>query len=282
VIVAGGNEAHKIIDRLRADGVPVIATLNFPRRSERQSEDADPDPVRVLRERADAPKNAGRLAQAGIRFALTDGGMSNLGTDFLGNLRTAVENGLAQDQAVRALTIDAARILGVEDRIGSIEAGKIANLTIVRGPNLFDRSARVTQLFIDGRPIDVRAPTPRREGGSGGVASGTWTITATTDQGEKTLTLNLQQEGERLRGGIQGDLGSSQISSGSIGEGGEFRFTVSVTIAGETNEATFGGTVTGNTMRGTVAIVGRPTGTFEGRKPGSGQRAAGGERPPGE
>jgi imidazolonepropionase-like amidohydrolase len=278
-IVAGGNEADKVVDRLRADGVPVIATLNFPRRSERQSEDADPDPVRVLRERADAPKNPGQLARAGIRFAFTDGGMSNLGMDFLANLRTAVESGLTQDQAVRALTIDAARILGADDRIGSIEAGKIANLTLVRGPSLFDRNARVTQLFIDGRPVEVRAPAAR-ESGSSGVASGTWTVTATTDQGEKTLTLDLQQEGERLRGGIQGDLGSGQISNGSIGVGGEFRFTVSVTIAGETNEATFGGTVAGNTMRGTVAIVGRPTGTFEGSRSGGGRRAAGGERPP--
>jgi hypothetical protein len=69
-IIAGGNEAYKVVDRLRADGVPVIATLNFPRRPERTSEDADPEPLRVLRERADAPKNAGRLAQAGIRFEI--------------------------------------------------------------------------------------------------------------------------------------------------------------------------------------------------------------------
>jgi imidazolonepropionase-like amidohydrolase len=277
-IIAGGNEAYKVADRLRADGVPVIATLNFPRRTERQPEEADPDPIRVLRERAEAPKNAGRLAQAGIRFAFTDGGMSNVGSDFLGNLRTAVDNGLTQDQAVRALTIDAARILGAEDRIGSIEAGKIANLTLVRGASVFDRNARVIQVFIDGRPIEVRAPAARGEGT--GIASGTWTVTATTDQGEKTVTLNLQQEGERLRGGIQGDLGSGQISSGSIGAGGEFRFTASVTIAGETNEATFGGTISGNSMRGTVAIVGRPTGTFEGARAGGARPAAAGERPP--
>jgi imidazolonepropionase-like amidohydrolase len=277
-IIAGGNEAYKVVDRLRADGVPVIATLNFPRRPERQSADADPDPLRVLRERVEAPKNAGRLAQAGIRVAFTDGGMSNIGTDFLGNVRTAVENGLTQDQAVRALTIDAARMLGADDRIGSIEVGKIANLTLVRGPSVFDRNARVAQVFIDGRPIEVRPPAAAGEGTSAGVATGTWTVTATTDQGEKTLTLQLQQEGERLRGGIQGDLGSGQISSGSIGSAGDFRFTATVTIAGETNEATFGGSITGNTMRGTLAIVGRPTGTFEGSRGGG--RRAGGERPP--
>jgi imidazolonepropionase-like amidohydrolase len=271
-IIAGGNEAYRVADRLKADGVPVIATLNFPRRTERPSEDADPEPLRVLRERAEAPKNAGRLAHAGIRFAFTDGGMSNLDSDFLGNLRTATENGLAQDQALRALTIDAARILGADDRTGSIEVGKIANLALVRGPSVFDRNARVAQVFVDGRPIEVRAPAARGEGDRGSNASGTWTITATTDQGEKTITLNLQQEGERLRGGIQGDLGSGQIGNGSIGENGEFRFTVNVTIANETTEATFGGTISGSTIRGTVAMVGRPTGTFEGTR-GGGRRA---------
>jgi len=276
-IIAGGNEAYKVVDRLRADGVPVIATLNFPRRPDRQPEDADPDPVRVLRERAEAPKNAARLAQAGIRFAFTDGGMSNIGTEFLTSLRAAVDNGLTQDQAVRALTIDAARIVGADDRIGSIEVGKIANLTLVRGPSVFDRNARVTQVFIDGRPIEVRPP--RSEGGGAGIASGTWTITATTDQGEKTLTLTLQQEGERLRGSIQGDLGTGQIANGSVGASGDFRFTASVNIGGETTEATFGGTITGTTMRGTVALVGRPTGTFEGTRAGGG-RCGGGERPP--
>jgi hypothetical protein len=203
--------------------------------------------------------------------------MSNLGTDFLGNVRTAVENGLTQDQAVRALTIDAARILGADDRIGSIETGKIANLTLVRGPSLFDRNTRVTQVFIDGRPIEVRPP--RSDDGSTGAASGTWTMTATTDQGEKTLTLNLQQEGERLRGSIQGDLGAGQISNGSIGAAGDFRFTVSVTIAGEANEATFTGTITGTSMRGTVAMVGRPVGTFEGTRSTTPRTGGRSERP---
>ena len=275
-IIAGGLEASKLVDRLRADGVPVIATLNFPRRAERQSEEAEPEPLRVLRERAEAPRNPAQLAQAGIRFAFTDGGMSNLGTDFLGNLRAAVESGLTPDQAVRALTIDAARILGAEDRLGSIEVGKIANLTLVRGPSAFDRAARVTQIFVDGRPLEVRAP--RAESGASGGVSGTWTVTATTDQGDKTLTLTLQQEGERLRGSMQGDLGSGPIANASIGASGDFRFTAGVNIGGETTEATFGGTISGSTMRGTVAIVGRPTGTFEGtRAAGRGGR---GDRPP--
>ena len=69
-----------------------------------------------------------------------------------------MENGLTADQALRAMTVQPAEILGVADRLGTIETGKIANLTISRG-DLFDRSGHVTQLFIDGKPIAVRAAT---------------------------------------------------------------------------------------------------------------------------
>ena len=57
------------------------------------------------------------------------------------------------------------------------------------------------------------------------MASGTWTITVTTDEGEKPVTLALQQVGDQLRGTIQGALGSSQISNGSIGADGDVQFT---------------------------------------------------------
>jgi hypothetical protein len=79
----------------------------------------------------------------------------------------------------------------------------------------------------------------------------------------------LQQEGENLRGSIQGALGSAQIANASISPNGELRFTAPVTIGGESAEATFTGTITGNQMRGTVQAVGRSPGTFTGTRPGS-------------
>ena len=266
LIIAGGNEAWMVADRLKAANVPVIATLNFPQRSGPASPDADPEPLRLLRERVDAPKNAARLATAGVRFSFTSGGMSNL-AELLPNLARAVEGGLSADQAVRALTLQAAEMLGVADRLGSIEVGKIANLTMVRG-ELGDRSARVAQLFIDGRPVEVRVPASAA-GSSVMAATGTWTLNVTTDAGEKSVTLSLQQEGDRLRGQIQGALGTRDIGGGSIGANGDIRFTVPLTFAEETNEATFTGTVAGNAMRGTVTIVGHAAGTFIGTRPGA-------------
>jgi imidazolonepropionase-like amidohydrolase len=276
--IAGGEEAWMLTDRLRRESVPVIATLNFPRPPATVSADADPEPIRVLQSRVDVPRNPGKLAAAGVRVAFTSAGVG-MG-DFLNNVRKAAEVGMTRDQVLRALTLTPAELFGVADRVGSLEPGKIANLTVVRG-DLFDRGSRVTQVFIDGRLIPVRAPTSESTVASG--ASGQWTITATFPEGDRTITLNLRQEGENLRGSIQGALGAAEISSGSL-TADSLRFTVPVTLQETSEEANFTGTLSGNVMRGSIQIIGHPSGTFIGTRPeGANRGGAGrpaGQRPP--
>ena len=288
-IIAGGSEAHLIAARLKAENVPVLLSMNFPRRTSAPSPDADPDPIRVLRERAEAPKGPGRLAAAGVRFALQSGGTSTR-TDVTANLRRAVDNGLTADQAIRALTTQPAEILGLGDRLGTIETGMIANRTISRG-DLFDRNGHITQLFIDGKPVAVRPPVAAGAGGFGGgrggaggspgggeagcapaademlTATGTWTLSVNIDATDRTVTLSLRQEGTRLTGSIQGMMGSSEIQNGSIGSDGAFRFNASVTLKEGTEEGMFSGTLEGNALRGRLTIVGHAPGIFSGTRP---------------
>jgi imidazolonepropionase-like amidohydrolase len=269
-IIAGGEEADLVAARLKAENVPVLISLNFPRRPQ-ASPDADPEPLRVLRARVDAPKLAAKLQAAGVKFAFEDGRLTNW-SDFLANAGRSVDAGLTADQAVHALTVAPAEIFGVSDRLGTIEAGKVANLTVALG-DLF--GGRVTQIFVDGTPVEAQAP---QGSAAASLASGTWTVTVTLDEGEKPVTLALQQIGDQLRGNIQGALGSSQISNGSVDVSGGLQFTASVTMVAGTEEAKFSGTVAGNTIRGTVAIVGHPQGTFAGSRPSRSGRGA----PPGD
>jgi hypothetical protein len=226
--------------------------------------EADPEPLRVLRDRVEAPRTAGKLANAKVRFAFQSGGISPI-SDFVVNAAKTTENGLSKDDALRAFTIGSAEIFGVADRLGSIETGKIANLTVMRG-DLFDRNSRVTHVFIDGRPVDLR-PVTAGAGQAGNIATGAWALAVDLGQGELAVTLTLQQEGERLRGSMQGALGSVDIANASVGPAGEIRFTMPVTLEGQTTEATFTGTITGNEMRGAVNITGRTPGSFTGRRP---------------
>jgi imidazolonepropionase-like amidohydrolase len=264
VIIAGGAESWKVAERLRQQNVPVLLSLNFPRRMTAQAPEADPDPLRVLRERVDAPKTAGRLAAARVNFAFQSGAMASM-TDFLSNVSKAIDNGLARDEALRALTIRPAEILGVSNQLGTIEAGKIANLTVTRG-DIFDRNARISHVFIDGRPVDLK-PVTQAAGAGAGLATGTWTLNVNLGEGNLGATLILQQEGDRLRGSLQGALGTAQIANASASQSGEISFTAPVNIGGQTTEANFAGTITGNEMRGTVQVVGRSPGTFTGTRP---------------
>ena len=262
VIIAGGSEAAQLADRLHKENVPVLLSLNFPKRTTAAIPEADPEPLRVLRERVAAPKTAGKLANAKVRFAFQSGGLSPI-SDFVANAAKAVEGGLSKDEALRAFTINAAEIFGVADRLGTIETGKIANLTVMRG-DLFERGSHVAQVFIDGRPIDLKAAAPG--GGPGNAANGVWSLSVDLGKGELAVGLTLQQEGERLHGSIQGALGSVEIANASWSPAGEISFSAPVTFEGQTTEANFTGTVTGNEMKGAVNITGRAPGSFTGKR----------------
>ena len=71
-------------------------------------------------------------------------------------MKKAVDAGLARDAAVRALTLDAAAIYGVDDRLGSLEVGKIANLLVTAG-ELFTEGVRLDRVVVDGRIFDLAA-----------------------------------------------------------------------------------------------------------------------------
>ncbi len=177
-IVVGASGAAERIAELQKAKARVILSLNFPGgrgggagagggAGGRGGAAGGPS-LAQLKAQQNAPKVPAALAQAGIPFALTSGGAS--AADFVRNAGRAIKDGgLAADAALRALTIDAARLAGASDRIGSIEKGKIANLVVTQG-DLFD-GGTVRHVFVDGRPIDIEAagpPAGGRRGGGGG------------------------------------------------------------------------------------------------------------------
>ena len=263
LIIAGGREAERVADRLVKQNVPVLLSLNLPRRTTAAIPEADPESLRVLRDRVEAQQTAGKLVKAGVRFAFQSGSLTDM-SDLFTNARRVIENGLQPADAVRAFTIWPAQILGVENQLGSVEAGKIANLTVTRG-DLFDRNSRVAHVFIDGRPVDLR---PASGGPTRNPLSGTWNVNVNLGQGDRAITLNLQQEGDRLTGSISGPLGAGEISNASAASGGDVRFTVALNVEGQTKEATFAGTLANNQIRGSVTIVGSAPGTFTATRSG--------------
>jgi imidazolonepropionase-like amidohydrolase len=160
-IITGGREADQVVTELKAAGARVVLSLDFPTRPVSLAPDAD-EPLSVLRARAQAPAVAAALAKADVPFVFQSGGLDDPG-DFRRHAARAVQRGLAPDRALAALTLDAARMAGVAERVGSIEPGKIANLLVMRG-DLFDEKATVAHVFVNGSPVNLdtpRSPTTR-------------------------------------------------------------------------------------------------------------------------
>ena len=106
-------------------------------------------------------RNAGELAGAGIKIAFASGTGGGFGPGGPHSSRTlpfeagmAVAYGLQEDEALRALTLNPAEMLGVDDRLGSIEPGKVANLIVTDGSPLV-MTTQVRYLIINGRQVDT-------------------------------------------------------------------------------------------------------------------------------
>jgi imidazolonepropionase-like amidohydrolase len=159
-IITNAREADQVATDLKAANARVILSLNYPTRPQSLAPDAD-EPLNTLRSRANAPRAAAALRAAGVLFAFETGGLSEP-KDFIRNAAKAVHNGLGRDDALRALTLDAARIAGAADRLGSLETGKIANVLVTEG-DLFDEKMTIKHVFVDGRPVNLDVP---QQGGS--------------------------------------------------------------------------------------------------------------------
>ena len=267
-VIAGGQESWRLTDRLKAQNVPVLLSLNFPKRTAAASADADPENLSTLRFRAEVPKTAGRLSQAGVKFAFQSGGLT-APTDFFSNAGKAVEGGLSKDAAVRAMTLSAAEILDLNDRLGSIEAGKIANLAVVKN-DVFASDRFVPFVFVDGKLFEQKEQ-PRQSGGRGpggrtgggnpnssaapaaNVANvaGTYNITIDVPGQTLTGTMVLNQSGDAVTGTMTTQLGVTQIRGGKASTDG-FSFAAQVEFGGATIDISVKATVAGNNLSGTI------------------------------
>jgi imidazolonepropionase-like amidohydrolase len=141
-IILGGVDAWQVAPLLRERNVAVILSdvLRLPSRED------DPYDVNY--------SGPAKLAQAGVKFAISSGsgGAEVRNLPYVAGMAAAF--GLAKTEALRAVTLYPAQILGVADRFGSIETGKVANLVVTDG-DLLEAKTNTKYLFIDGRLVPL-------------------------------------------------------------------------------------------------------------------------------
>ncbi len=133
-IIKGGGNEYQRIKEIANSKASFILSLNYPAAMDVD----DPNDLRFvglddLKHWELAPSNPAAFEKAGINFCLTTADLTNP-TEFMANLRKAIEYGLTEQKALDALTKAPATMLGMYDKIGSLDAGKIANFLITSGP----------------------------------------------------------------------------------------------------------------------------------------------------
>jgi imidazolonepropionase-like amidohydrolase len=273
--IIGATEGFEATDALA--GRPTVVSVNFPqptqttgwsyRLSQRRAPNDSAAAAREAQKLIEG--NAAALNKAGIKIALASGGTRP--ADFLANVRKAIAAGLPANVALEALTIRPAELAGAGDMLGSIEAGKIANLIVSNGDVLGD-SARISAVFVDGIRYEV-APPPARAAGGGNAAmtpaqiGGSWTMTLNSPQGPLDLTMTISQSGASFSGSMTSQFGTTDISAGDIA-GRTATWTTILQVGGQSITLNYRGEVEGNRMTGSADLgsFGNATFTAE-RKP---------------
>jgi imidazolonepropionase-like amidohydrolase len=251
-VVVGTGTEWEVLDQVKKTGRPVILSAAFPERPRVDTpEDAVDAETQALRRYLNAPANAKKLNDAGVKFALSTRGVRNL-PDFKANVKKMIDAGLPLDTALAALTTTPAELLGVSRQLGTLDAGKIANLIVADG-DLFAERTRITSVFVDGyeyRPettAPAAAPGTTRGQPSGSAnPTGTWSVSM--DMGGRSMsgTWTIRRQGQDFAGSAEMMGRTTELSSVKL-EGNRLTVTlpspqgereITVTIQGDSFEGT--------------------------------------------
>jgi len=215
-LIGTGEEYRRpalVAELARRLGAPIILPVAFPEAPEVGEDPIDLD-LETLRHWKAAPGNPATLREAGVTLAVTSYRLDQP-KELHARMARALEAGLSPDDALASLTTVPARLLGMDDRLGTLEPGKIANLVVLEG-DLFREETKIQEVWIDGRRYEVQAIEPPEV-----EPAGTWELKV--DAGGEIIPVTLVLEGDvpSLTGVLQAmgndiPLSSAQVSGSSV------------------------------------------------------------------
>ena len=155
-IIKGAGDSYQRINEVKAATQACIVPLNFPKAYDVEDPyDAMLIDMAQLKHWELAPTNPAAVANAGIPMAITFDGLKS-DKEFWANLRKAIEYGLSESDALKALTTTPAAMMKASDMLGSLDKGKIANF-IVSDKHIFESKSQIVQNWVNGKPHQIQS-----------------------------------------------------------------------------------------------------------------------------
>lgn len=277
------KEGWPIINKIKSSGAKVFLSLDLPEEVKKDDKKEKEEP-----KKEDKPKSAGELekealekrkadaiasfigqavsfSKAGVPFGFSV--MSAKPKDIPTNLRRMIAAGLSEDAALASLTTTPAQLLGLSDRMGSIDNGKMANL-VITDKSYFNEKAKVRYVFADGNLYKMEVKETKKTDPNAKVEiQGSWSTTTDSPQGKSTNKVTFKKEGSNYSGTISGGRLPNEVALKSVTlEGNSLTYTYTLNFGGRSVDVEVSATVEGDAFKGNANVGQFGSFTIEGKK----------------
>jgi imidazolonepropionase-like amidohydrolase len=292
LIMADVKEGWPVASKIKASGAKVFLSLDLPeevkkddKKGENKSDKkadttkakevvkpktaADLERDALEKRKAESIANytsqASVFSKAGVSFGFSS--LSAKPKDIPANLRRMIAAGLSEDAALAALTTTPAQLLGLSDRMGTVENGKMANL-IISDKSYFNEKAKVRYVFVDGVMYKQEVKEERKSDPNAKVEiEGSWSTVTQTPQGSNDGKVTFKKDGSGYKGTISGGRmpAPADLSSVTL-EGNKLSYSYSLSFGGNSIKVEVEATVEGDSFKGNASIGPRGSFSIEGTK----------------
>lgn len=268
--LADVKEGWDVLNKIKAANAKTFLSLDLPeeKKEEKKDDKAKKEekaksPTELEKDALEKRKaeftakytaQASVFQNAGLTFGFST--LSAKSKDIPSNLRRMIAAGLTEDQALAALTTSPAQLLGLSDRMGTIDNGKMANLVISDKP-YFNEKAKVRYVFVDGvlYKQEVKEEKKADKDGKKLDAKGTWSYSTETPQGTNTGKLKLKNEGGTYSGTITNNTSDKETELKNVSlEGNKLSFSFDYQMGSNTLAIEVSLTLEGDSFEGSMAV----------------------------
>ncbi len=280
LMIADVKEGWPIIPKIKASGAKVFLSLDLPEEVKKDDKKTDKkvegkadsikkqEPPKVktadelekeaLEKRkteaiASYTSQASIFSKAGVQFGFSS--MSAKSKDIPSNLRRMISAGLTEDAALAALTTTPAQLLGLSDRMGTIDNGKMANL-VISDKTYFSEKAKVRYVFVDGvmYKMDVKE-SKKSDPNSKVEIEGTWSTVTQSPQGNTEGKVVFKKDGSNYKGTVSGGRLPSPVDMTDVSlDGDKLTYTYTISFGGNSMKVEVSVTVDNDSFKGNASV----------------------------